>query len=188
VQGARDERQQRPNRRVDLVRAQDRPSSPKRGDDQRLREELQALPSRSTRELKQSWQTLLGTQPPGALSRDLLMRVLADKLQEATVGGLAPVIRRKLAALVRRLENGDGTETARAILRVKPGTKLVRTWRDKTHTVLVLENGFEHEGKRYASLTQIADEVTGAHWSGPRFFGLTKPRKAGSDSEARHGS
>jgi Protein of unknown function (DUF2924) len=52
----------------------------------------------------------------------------------------------------------------------------------------VLENGFEHQGKRYTSLTQIADEVTGAHWSGPRFFGLTKPRKAGSSSGAHHGS
>ncbi|HTI80805.1 MAG TPA: DUF2924 domain-containing protein [Acetobacteraceae bacterium] len=58
------------------------------------------------------------------------------------------------------------------MLRLKPGSKLVRAWRSKTHTVLVLEDGFEHQGRRYASLTQIAGAVTGAHWSGPRFFGL----------------
>jgi hypothetical protein len=149
---------------------------------------LRALPSRSTRELRQRWQTLLGMQPPNKLSRDLLIRVIADKLQEDALGGLAPATRRKLAARARRTENTGGGETAQAILRIKPGTKLIRTWRGKTHTVLVLEDGFEHEGRRYTSLTQIADEVTGAHWSGPRFFGLTKSRKAASASEVHRGS
>jgi hypothetical protein len=74
------------------------------------------------------------------------------------------------------------------MLRLKPGTKLVRAWHGKTHIVLVFENGFEHHGKRYTSLTQIADEVTGAHWSGPRFFGLTKARPTMPSSEARNGS
>jgi DUF2924 family protein len=63
----------------------------------------------------------------------------------------------------------------------------VRAWRDKTHTVLVLEDGIEHQGKRYTSLAQIADEVTGAHWSGPRFFGITKTRfRPAVAAEASH--
>ena len=78
------------------------------------------------------------------------------------------------------------------MLRLKPGTKLVRAWRGKTHTVLVLDDGFEHQGKRYTSLAQIADEVTGAHWSGPRFFGLNKPRPPLQPplpkGEVRHGA
>ena len=188
VRCARDEGHRRSNRRTALVRDEDRTSLPRSDDDQRLREELQALPGRSAHELKQSWQTLLGTQPPDRLSRDLLIRVIADKLQEATLGGLSPATKRKLAVLAHRTADGSRTETAPDILRIKAGTKLVRTWRGNTHTVLALENGFEHEGKRYASLTQIADEVTGAHWSGPRFFGLTKSRKAASASEVHRGS
>jgi hypothetical protein len=153
-----------------------------------LTEALQALQSRSTQELKQKWQTLLGTQPPTKLSRDLLIRVIADKLQETALGGLAPAVKRRLAALGRRTENGAETGPAHPMLRLKPGTKLVRAWRGQTHIVLVLDNGFEHQGKRYSSLTQIADEVTGAHWSGPRFFGLIKSRPTTPSSEARNGS
>ena len=74
------------------------------------------------------------------------------------------------------------------MLRLKPGSKLVRAWRGTTHTVLVLEDGFEHDGKRYASLTQIAGAVTGAHWSGPRFFGLAAPRQLGPSRRSRDGS
>ena len=57
---------------------------------------------------------------------------------------------------------------------LKPGTRLVREWRGVTHTVLVHADGFEWNGKRYRSLTVIAREITGAHWSGPRFFGLRR--------------
>jgi hypothetical protein len=59
---------------------------------------------------------------------------------------------------------------------LKPGTRLLREWGGKTHTVIALEDGFEHDGKRYQSLTQIARRITGAHWSGPRFFGLRRVR------------
>ena len=56
----------------------------------------------------------------------------------------------------------------------RTGTTLVRQWRGHTHTVLVRENGFEYQGEPYRSLSMIAERITGAHWSGPRFFGLTK--------------
>jgi Protein of unknown function (DUF2924) len=168
--------------------SEDQTAGLRRQDGGQLTEELQALPSKSTQDLKQTWQTLLRTQPPTKLSRDLLIRVIADNLQEAALGGLAPAVKRRLALLARRTEHGTETGPAHPMLRLKPGTKLVRAWRGKTHIVLVLENGFEHQGKRYASLTQIADEVTGAHWSGPRFFGLIKPRPTMPNSDARNGS
>ena len=57
---------------------------------------------------------------------------------------------------------------------LKAGTTLVRQWRGHTHNVLVHNDGFEHEGQLYRSLTAIAERITQAHWSGPRFFGLTK--------------
>jgi hypothetical protein len=65
----------------------------------------------------------------------------------------------------------------------KAGTTLVRQWRGHTHTVLVQKDGFEHEGQRYRSLTVIAERITGAHWSGPRFFGLTKQAHAALPAE-----
>jgi Protein of unknown function (DUF2924) len=58
------------------------------------------------------------------------------------------------------------------------GASLVRQWRGHTHTVLAREDGFEYDGQRYRSLTEIAERITGAHWSGPRFFGLTKRARA----------
>ena len=60
----------------------------------------------------------------------------------------------------------------------KTGTTLVRQWRGHTHTVLVREDGFEYEGQHYGSLTVIAERITGAYWSGPRFFGLTQRVRA----------
>jgi hypothetical protein len=50
----------------------------------------------------------------------------------------------------------------------------VREWRGRTHTVVVTEEGFEFAGKTYSSLSKIAQAITGAHWSGPRFFGLNR--------------
>jgi hypothetical protein len=66
--------------------------------------------------------------------------------------------------------NGPGGPTPS--LSLKPGARLVREWRSRTHTVTVTEDGFEYAGANYPSLTQIARRITGAHWSGPRFFGL----------------
>ena len=66
-----------------------------------------------------------------------------------------------------------------ASLRLKPGTRLIRRWHGNVHHVLILDEGLEHEGRRYQSLSQIARAITGAQWSGPRFFGL-RPRMGGT--------
>ena len=55
---------------------------------------------------------------------------------------------------------------------VRAGTRLVRAWHGRTHLVTVTENGFTYEGKTYGSLSALAYHITGAHWSGPHFFGL----------------
>lgn len=153
-----------------------------------LAEELRGLPQRTTRELRERWQTLIGTMPPGGLSRDLLMRVIADQLQEAALGGLPPAAKRKLAALIRNAESDAVEQAGSPMLRLKTGSKLMRAWRGKTHTVLVLDDGFEHHGKRYTSLTQLASALTGTHWSGPRFFGLVAPQKPTRGRKSRDGS
>jgi hypothetical protein len=117
------------------------------------------------------------------LSRDLLMRGITYKLQERPFGGLSRSILRKLECQNIGSEVSN-TKKPLPPISLKAGTRLVREWRGVTHTVLVQAQGFEWNGQRYRSLTAIVHEITGAHWSGPRFFGL---RKGGRSVEATEG-
>jgi hypothetical protein len=101
-----------------------------------------------------------------------MIRVLANKMQERAYGGPSPSMNRRLNTLAGEFEKGSPSFDLGVVL--KTGAKLVRQWRGHAHTILVLEDGFEYEGQRYRSLTMIAARITGAHWSGPRFFGMTK--------------
>src|SRR5205807_6856693 len=107
---------------------------------------------------------------------DLMIRALAYELQQRAQGSPSLALRRRLQTLTGALEKGALSVDPGIVL--KTGTTLVRQWRGHTHTVLVHEDGFEHDGQRYRSLTVIAEQITGAHWSGPRFFGLTKRVRA----------
>ena len=95
---------------------------------------------------------------------------------------MSRVLRRRLQSLAGAPENGSMAVDPGLVL--KTGTTLVRQWRGQTHTVLVHNDGFEHEGQRYRSLTAIAERITEAHWSGPRFFGLTKRVRALAGAKA----
>jgi Protein of unknown function (DUF2924) len=134
--------------------------------------EIAGLVDRSTQELRRAWRTLHHTGPPLGLSRDLIIRGLADKLQQRTHGGLSRALQRRLQILAGEFENGTRSFDPRIVL--KTGATLVRQWRAHTHTVLVHEDAFEYDGQRYRSLTVIAERITRAHWSGPRFFGVSK--------------
>jgi len=114
--------------------------------------------------------------PPLGLSRDLIIRGLADTLQQRAHGGPNRALRRRLRILAADFEKGALAFDPGGVL--KTGTTLVRPWRGHTHTVLVREGGFEYNGQRYRSLTVIAERITGAHWSGPRFFGVNKRARA----------
>jgi hypothetical protein len=134
--------------------------------------QIAELKNRSTHELRVAWRQSYGTGPPLGLSRDLLIRALAHQLQEQSCGGVGRALRRRLQSLAGASEKATIAVDPGLVLRA--GTALVRQWRGHTHTVLVHADGFEHEGQRYRSLTAIAERITEAHWSGPRFFGLTK--------------
>jgi len=134
--------------------------------------EIAGLPDRSTQELRLAWREFHRAGPPLGLSRDLLIRALAYDLQQRARGGPSAALRRRLQTLAAASQKGALAVDPGIVL--KAGTTLVRQWRGHTHTVLVSENGFEYDGQRYRSLTVIAERITGAHWSGPRFFGLTK--------------
>ena len=145
--------------------------------------QIAELVDRSTHELRLAWRQLHRTGPPLGLSRDLLIRALAHQLQERTHDGTSGALRRRLQTLAKEFEKGGASFDPGIVL--KTGTILVRQWRGHTHTVFVGEEGFEYEGERYRSLTVIAERITGAHWSGPRFFGLTK--RAGASVGAEPG-
>ena len=137
-----------------------------------LDREIARLVDRPTQELRRVWRTLHHTGPPLGLSRDLIIRGLADKLQERAHGGPSRALQRRLQNLAEEFEKGARSFDPGIVL--KTGASLVRQWRGHTHTVLVGDDGFEYEGQRYRSLTVIAEHITGAHWSGPRFFGVGK--------------
>jgi hypothetical protein len=144
--------------------------------------EIAGLPNRSTQELRLAWREFHRAGPPLGLSRDLLIRALAYDLQQRARGGPSAALQRRLQTLAAASEQGALAVDPGIVL--KAGTTLVRQWRGHTHTVLVSENGFEYDGQRYRSLTVIAGRITGAHWSGPRFFGLTKRARASSPAWA----
>jgi plastocyanin len=153
-----------------------------------LDERLAALGGLGLDQLRAEWRRLHRAAPPVRLSRDLLLRSIAHRLQEDAFGGLGPAARRRLAGLARGVAKGEPAP-APAAVRLKPGTTLVREWHGRTHTVLVLaDGGFECQGRRYSSLTELARAITGARWSGPRFFGLRRGiRPAGAHAEADRG-
>jgi hypothetical protein len=144
--------------------------------------QIAVLVDRSTHELRLAWRQLYSTGPPLGLSRDLLIRALANKLQEQSYGGASRTLRRRLRTLAGEFERGGASFDPGVV--VKIGATLVRQWRGHAHTVLVHNDGFEHEGRRYRSLTAIAERITKAHWSGPRFFGLTKRARAVAGAKA----
>jgi hypothetical protein len=140
-----------------------------------LDEQLANLTRLTALQLRNEWHRLYRIPAPTRLSPDLLMRFIAHRIQELTFGGLSQSVQRQLQSLTRAVakEGASGLQSRRSL---KPGAKLLREWRGQTHTVLVLEEGFSYRDQHYDSLTKIAQRITSAHWSGPRFFGVG-PRK-----------
>ena len=129
------------------------------------------LPRMSKTQLLALWKQLSNVPLPRQVRRDLLIRLLAYRMQEQAYGGLSPATRKRLRELARKLETNPHAELS-GTPRIKPGTRLIRDWGGRSHRVTVLDNSYEYAGKRYASLSQVARLITGTRWSGPLFFGL----------------
>lgn len=152
--------------------------------------QVNALQNLAREELTISWRKAHGSEPPKSMRHDLLVRSAAWHLQAKHFGGLSPSTRRALKAAMAEVEKVmapqalasistsaaadtvSATTAGRNRRSVAPGARLLRDWNGKTHIVDVIENGFVFQAKVYTSLTAIARQITGAHWSGPRFFGL----------------
>ena len=135
--------------------------------------QLAAIPELPRAALIERWVAAYGRLPPKGLSRRLLEYAAAWHLQTQAFGGLDPAVRRRLHRLAE--PDDDGTSRVSRDVGSKgppPGSRLVREWHGRTHTVDVLETGFLCDGQHYGSLSEVARAITGARWSGPRFFGL----------------
>ncbi|WP_395541889.1 DUF2924 domain-containing protein [Neotabrizicola sp. sgz301269] len=126
---------------------------------------LADLASLGRADLARLWSDLIGGDVPASMSQPMQRRFLAFELQARRSGGLPP-------ALLARLDRIAAGEARKATPRMKPGARLLRAWNGTTHVVDVLPDGYLWNGARHRSLSAIARAITGARWSGPRFFGI----------------
>jgi hypothetical protein len=137
-------------------------------------------------QLRLQWRNHLGGTAPAHLSRWLLLRVLAYRLQAAALGDLD-----KAAVRSIRVSQGDANDfvgspfkprkpSTRDGIGLNPGALLVREWKGKLERVMVLDKGFTWNGQTFGSLSQVAKAVTGTSWNGHRFFGLRSVKDHGS--------
>lgn len=142
---------------------------------ERSKEALSRLPHLNLAELRELWCQLYKTEAVPRLSRELLVRAVAYRMQEVSSGGPRPELQRQLRQIGLELQ-----QTGRLRIRpqLKPGTRLMREWQGRSHEVMVLDDGFSWQGTHYRSLSAIARQITGTAWSGPLFFGLRSNRSA----------
>lgn len=139
---------------------------------ERVEVELAELETLSRRALLERWQAQYGSPCPARMSQGLIRRALAYRIQEQAFGGLDRATQRRLDRAAADL--AAGRSLAAPGPQIKPGTRLLREWNGKVHEVIVLENSVQYRDQAWPSLSAVAREITGARWSGPRFFGLLK--------------
>jgi len=140
-----------------------------------LNSELESVAGLSLQDLRAYWGGRWRDPAPGFRARDQLGRAIAYRLQADALGGLPRAIERQLAELAKRFETDRGfTPGPKAVL--KPGSTLIREWGGRRHEVAVIERGFLYDGEQFASLSQLAQRITGAKWNGPVFFGVRPPK------------
>ena len=141
---------------------------------------LATLPTLSKAALCDLWKQFFHSDPSSELRRDLMIPILAYRIQEQAFGPLSARAQERLRQLSQAFEKGSDPTAGRAP-RIRPGTRLVRQWGDQVYLVKVETNGYEYQGTRYQSLSAIARLITGTRWSGPLFFGI-KRQSANSKS------
>lgn len=140
---------------------------------------LAALKRTPTPELRKQWRELFETEPP-AFNRVYLEGRLAYRIQELAYGGLSPTTLKRLEQLGEELDGGNVARRKQRVDRERPvaGTRLIREWQGLEHTVTVLTEGYEWQGRPYRSLSAVARAITGTRWNGLVFFGLKNRSRA----------
>lgn len=137
--------------------------------------QIEEIRSLNKNELRIRWQETFGKTVPEALTKDLLARMIAYRIQEKAFGGLD----RATEKLLESYANGNPSAPSRHL---KAGTVLIREYQGVRHTVTIADGGFIWREKKYRGLSTIAKAITGTSWNGPRFFGL-RENKQKSDAK-----
>ena len=140
--------------------------------DPEITNQIAQLRSLSRQELLNLWQKVYRSAAPQGIRRELMVPILAYRIQENAYGGLKPATRYKLRRIARELEKSAASPELRIQRTIKPGTCLLLHWRGQEHEVLVTDSGYDYRGASFSSLSPIARQITGTRWSGPAFFGL----------------
>ena len=141
--------------------------------------QLAALKTAPMAALKARWRELFDSEPP-PYNRRFLENRLAYRIQELAYGGLSPETVERLVALGEELDGGKAAVRKRRMDdRPIAGTRLIREWQGVEHSVTVLADGYEYQGRPYGSLSAVARAITGTRWNGLVFFGLKNQRRRG---------
>jgi hypothetical protein len=149
-----------------------------------INQRIAGLTKLSKTTLRVLWKELFGASPPPQLRKRLMIPLLAYRLQEQAFGSLRAASRGRLQQLARAFETNSDAAVS-SIPRIRPGTRLVRQWGDHVHLVNVETSGYEYQGARYKSLSEIARLITGSRWSGPLFFGIKSEQPNNKAKEAQ---
>lgn len=145
--------------------------------DDNVGQALRELDNASRGTLVAQWRRHYRSEPPRYASVEFMRQAIAYAIQERELGGLPASALRELLAVAKGTQSA-GTSSK---IKIKSGTKLLREWDGNTHEVLVTDKGFVWNGTTYGSLSAVAMAITGAKWSGQRFFGLLKKRGGPND-------
>jgi hypothetical protein len=151
--------------------------------DSSVHKSLASLPNLAKPALSKLWRQIFKKEPPPEIRKDLMLRIVAHRLQEQEFGGLHDARCRRLHQLAATFE-ANPSAVASTRPPIKPGTRLVRQWKEQVHVVEVEAEGYAYRGSRYKNLSEIARLITGTRWSGPLFFGL-KDKKSKESQEAQ---
>jgi hypothetical protein len=146
--------------------------------------EVAALQAQDLEALRVLWRRRWQRAAPPMRSADVLMRLIAFRIQVEAYGDIDREIRQRLAGLERKVSRGEAPVPDRAKA-LPPGIVMTRDWRGKVYTVTVVEDGFLHEGIVFSTLSEVARAITGTRWSGPRFFGVAKRLEAARGSSPK---
>ena len=167
----------------------------------KVADDLAAIEDMDRSGLLTEWERCVGTAPPRHASVKLMRSVLSWEAQAKDEGGLPSSVSRMLRSRAHQIFGNDRQDSDRNMGAVpnalngvadekdrqasrqvtstlRPGVQLMREWNGRTYRVEVVKDGFRMDGRDYASLTAIARRITGSHWSGPRFFGLSGKRSS----------
>ena len=145
-------------------------------EEDRTSADIAALPAMKKAQLLQVWERTFPTPPSAKLRRELMVPILAYRMQEVVHGGLSRTARTRLQRLI------DERPTSSARVRKErsasqPASKLIRSWRGEIHEVLITTGGYVYRGETFRKLSPIAKRITGTQWSGPAFFGTKGAEK-----------